>query len=56
MILAGAAPTGARRWPPYRAAYRHGVSLYSIPYVTFSHQDSDLDETLERLAKAVKEL
>ena len=40
----------------YRAAYRHGVSLYQIPYVTFSHQDSDIDETLERMEKAVKEL
>jgi glutamate-1-semialdehyde 2,1-aminomutase len=40
----------------YRAAYRHGVSLYQIPYVTYSHQDSDIDETLERMEKAVKEL
>lgn len=40
----------------YRAAYRHGVSLYNIPYVTFSHQDCDLDETLERMERGVKEL
>jgi glutamate-1-semialdehyde 2,1-aminomutase len=40
----------------YRAAYAHGVSLYHVSYVTYSHQDSDIDETLERLQKAVKEL
>jgi glutamate-1-semialdehyde 2,1-aminomutase len=40
----------------YRAAYRNGVSLYQVPYVTFSHQDSDVEETLERLDRAVKEL
>ena len=40
----------------YRAAYSQGVSLYHIPYVTYSHQDSDVDETLERMEKAVKEL
>jgi glutamate-1-semialdehyde 2,1-aminomutase len=40
----------------YRAAYSHGVSLYQIPYVTYSHQDSDIDETLERMEKAVREL
>jgi len=37
----------------FRAAYRHGVSLYAVAYVTFSHQDADIDETLERLAKAL---
>lgn len=40
----------------YRAAYRNGVSLYQVPYVTFSHQDSDVEETLGRLERAVKEL
>jgi glutamate-1-semialdehyde 2,1-aminomutase len=40
----------------FRAAYKHGVSLYDIPYVTYSHQDADLDETLERMEGAVSEL
>ncbi len=40
----------------YRAAYRNGVSLYNISYVTFSHQDADIEETLVRLERAIKEL
>jgi glutamate-1-semialdehyde 2,1-aminomutase len=40
----------------YRAAYRHGVSLYSISYVNFSHQDKDIAETLERLTQGIHEL
>jgi glutamate-1-semialdehyde 2,1-aminomutase len=40
----------------FRAAYRHGVSLYSVVYANFSHQESDIDETLERLKSAVKSL
>ena len=36
----------------YRAAYRNGISLYNIPYVTFSHQDADIAETrMERLER-----
>lgn len=40
----------------YRAAYRHGVSLYGIPYINYSHRDKDIAETLERLEQAVAEL
>ena len=40
----------------FRAAYRNGVSLYGVSYVNFSHSYEDLDETLDRLEKAVKEL
>ena len=39
----------------FRAAYRNGVSLYSVSYVNFSHQDAEIDETLERLEGAVRE-
>lgn len=39
-----------------RAAFRHGVSLYSVPYVNFSHQDSDVAETVQRLERACAEL
>jgi glutamate-1-semialdehyde 2,1-aminomutase len=40
----------------FRAAYNHGVSLYNIPYVSFSHQNGDIDETLERMESALKTL
>jgi glutamate-1-semialdehyde 2,1-aminomutase len=40
----------------HRAAYRHGVSFYFVNYVNFSHQDSDIDETLERMEKALSAL
>lgn len=38
-----------------RLAYRHGVSLYNVSYVNFSHLDSDVDETLRRLDLACSE-
>lgn len=40
----------------FRAAYRHGVSLYNVSYVNFSHSDSDIHEALERLKNACKEV
>ena len=40
----------------YRAAYGCGVSLYQTSYVSFSHQDSDIAETLERLERSLREL
>ena len=40
----------------FRAAYRHGVSLYNVSYVNFSHQYTDCDDTLARLAEAVGDL
>lgn len=39
-----------------RRAYANGVSLYYTSYVNFSHQKSDLDEALAKLACAAKEL
>lgn len=39
-----------------RAAYKHGVSLYNTAYVNFSHSDSDIEEALDRLNTACKEL
>jgi glutamate-1-semialdehyde 2,1-aminomutase len=39
-----------------RAACRHGVTLYTVPYVNFSHQDTDVAEALERLARAIGDL
>ncbi len=39
-----------------RAACRHGVTLYTVPYVNFSHQDTDVAEALERLARALGDL
>lgn len=40
----------------YRSAYRNGVSLYSVSYVNFSHQDKDITETIERLAEGIRGL
>ncbi len=40
----------------FRAAYRHGVSLYDVSYVNFSHRDADIAEALQRLETACCEL
>lgn len=40
----------------FRAAYRNGVSLYNVSYVNFSHKDADIDEALERLERACKQV
>ncbi len=40
----------------FSAAYRNGVSLYNGCYVNFSHKRSDIDEMLERMSRAIKEL
>lgn len=40
----------------FRAACRHGVTLYGVSYVNFSHQDADVAEALERLEQALNEL
>ncbi|HOJ11652.1 MAG TPA: aminotransferase class III-fold pyridoxal phosphate-dependent enzyme [Clostridiales bacterium] len=37
-------------------AYKHGVSLYNVSYVNFSHKDNDINEALQRLENACKEL
>jgi glutamate-1-semialdehyde 2,1-aminomutase len=39
-----------------RASFRNGVSLYGVNYVNFSHGDSDIEEALERLMRAVNEV
>ncbi len=49
------APAGvAERF--FRSAYRHGVSLYGVNYLTFSHQEADIHEALARLDAAVAKL
>lgn len=40
----------------FRSAYCQGVSLYDVPYVNFSHQESDIRETLERLEQAMRKM
>jgi glutamate-1-semialdehyde 2,1-aminomutase len=40
----------------FRACYRNGLSLYDVSYVTWSHRQHDIEEALERFAKAVAEL
>jgi len=39
-----------------RSAFRHGVSLYRVCYVTAAHSIADIDLTLERLAAAWDDL
>lgn len=39
-----------------RRAYANGVSLYYTSYVNFSHKKADLDEALEKLTRAAKEI
>lgn len=39
-----------------RAAYKNGVSLYNVSYVNFSHSDGDIDEALQRLEMACRQL
>ncbi|MBP1996873.1 aspartate aminotransferase family protein [Paenibacillus eucommiae] len=40
----------------FRLAYKHGVSLYNVSYVNFSHQTADIDEALGRLRGACAEM
>ncbi|MGD0091708.1 MAG: aminotransferase class III-fold pyridoxal phosphate-dependent enzyme [Planctomycetota bacterium] len=40
----------------FGACYRHGVSLYDLPYVNWSHKDRDIAEALERIEQAVHEM
>lgn len=36
----------------FRLAYKHGVSLYNVSYVNYSHRDEDIAEALGRLESA----
>ncbi|PRB13266.1 aminotransferase class III-fold pyridoxal phosphate-dependent enzyme [Microbacterium sp. MYb62] len=38
-----------------RAAFRHGLSFYRVVYVNAAHTDDDIDETLRRVADALRE-
>lgn len=40
----------------FRMAFRHGVSLYPVSYVSHAHAMDDIDEALGRLRKACNEL
>lgn len=40
----------------FRAAYGHGVILYNVGYVNYSHTDSDIQEALSRLENAIGDL
>lgn len=39
----------------FRLAYKHGVSLYNVSYVNFSHRDEDIAEALVRLERVCDE-
>ncbi len=55
-IMAG--PDAPAGWQErfMRASYANGLSFYDLSYVTFSHQDADIDEALERMEKACRQL
>jgi len=38
-----------------RAAFRNGLSFYRVVYVNAAHTDADIDETLRRVAEALRE-
>jgi glutamate-1-semialdehyde 2,1-aminomutase len=40
----------------FTSACRNGLLLYSVPYTNWSHQLPDIEETLERLERAVREI
>ena len=40
----------------FRACYKHGLSLYNVSYVNFSHKDGDVEEALTRFEKVAAEL
>ena len=40
----------------FRAACGQGVTLYNVSYVNYSHQDADVTEALQRLARAIQGL
>ncbi|OGV36378.1 MAG: hypothetical protein A2020_02570 [Lentisphaerae bacterium GWF2_45_14] len=37
----------------FRNSYLNGVSLYNVSYVNYSHKEKDIDETLQKLEKAI---
>jgi len=37
----------------FDACYGHGVSFYNLPYVNYSHKESDIDETIGRVDAAL---
>jgi len=40
----------------FRLAFKHGIALYKQTYMNFSHKEKDINETLERWERAIKEL
>jgi glutamate-1-semialdehyde 2,1-aminomutase len=39
-----------------RAYFRNGLLMYHVPYVNYSHADADIDESLERLDRALAQV
>lgn len=40
----------------FRSAYANGVSLYGVSYVNFSHKRTDVEETIQRLTRAMDQM
>lgn len=47
---------GLNRDDLMKAACRNGIILYDVPYITYSHRDADIVETLDRFRKVAEEL
>ena len=40
----------------FKRCYRNGVSLYTVPYVNYSHKEEDIEEALRRIEEGIKEI
>ena len=40
----------------FRECYRHGVSLYTVPYVNYSHKKEDIREALAKIEDAIRDI
>ena len=40
----------------FKACYKHGVSLYHVPYVNYAHKHHDIEQALERIEQAIIEM
>ena len=40
----------------FRESYVHGLSLFTVCYINFSHHERDIDEALARMEETLKAL
>ena len=49
-------PDPATRERFLRSAYRHGLSLYDVSYVNFSHREQDVADAVQRFRQTIQQL